>query len=117
MAGFQDLIAWQKSVSLAEEVYFLTKLFPREEMFSLTSQMRRAAASIPANLAEGYRRGHPAERKQFTRVAFGSAGELESHLILSKKLKLAPECEFKNSEQLLSEVFRLLNGLCNSFHN
>jgi four helix bundle protein len=114
MNGYTDLIVWQKAFLLAEKIYLITEDFPAEERYGLTSQMRRAAVSIPSNIAEGYRRRHHQEWRQFVHIAFGSAAELETQLLLAKKLKLAPEDEFVATENLLSETLRLLNRLCNS---
>jgi four helix bundle protein len=110
MAGYQTLIVWQQSIAVAEEIYRLTGLYPDKERYGLVSQMRRASVSIPSNIAEGYRRCHKKAFKQFLRVAFGSAAELETQIILSKKLQMAPMEEFQKVEVLLERVLRLLNG-------
>ena len=86
--SYQDLQVWQRGMVIAELVYQLTQKFPREEMFGLTSQMRRAATSIPANLAEGWGRGTTKEFLRFIRIANGSLRELETHLILAQRVKL-----------------------------
>jgi four helix bundle protein len=80
--SYQDLKVWQGGMQLAEDCYCFTKGFPREEMFGMTSQIRRAAASIPANIAEGWGRESTREYIRFLRVAQGSLKELETHLIL-----------------------------------
>jgi four helix bundle protein len=77
-AGFRDLLAWQRAYGLALDVYRATGTFPRDELFGLTSQMRRAAVSVPANIAEGYERRTRGEYSQFLRIARGSLGELSS---------------------------------------
>lgn len=76
--SFKDLIVWQKSYRLVSETYKITKDFPREERYGLAQQMRRAAISIPSNIAEGYGRSHRAEYKQFLSMAYGSLAELET---------------------------------------
>ena len=78
MPGYEDLLVWRKAFALAKEIYLLTGSLPTSERFGLTSQMRRAAVSIPSNIAEGYRRAHRLERRQFALIAFGSASELET---------------------------------------
>jgi four helix bundle protein len=84
---------------------------PRSEIFGLVSQSRRAAVGVPANIAEGYSRRNRAEYSRFINIAFASAAELETHLIIAKELKLAPLMEFKHSEHLLLEVLRMLRTL------
>jgi four helix bundle protein len=81
--GFKSLVVWQKSMALADVVFHLTKRFPREELYGLTSQMRRAAISIPSNIAEGSRRSSKKDYVQFLRIACGSAVELETQLLLA----------------------------------
>lgn len=111
MNSYKELIVWQKSFALTIEIYRLTNQFPKSELYGLTSQIRRASVAIPSNLAEGYSRKHRKEYAQFTAIAFSSGAELETQLLLSKSLKFAPESEFKKSEQLLSEVMKMLNVL------
>jgi four helix bundle protein len=89
--SYQDLDVWQRSRQLVKAVYQLTETFPRHEQFGLTSQMRRAAVSIPSNIAEGWGRHYPAEFIQFLRIANGSRTELETQIILSSDLELIPE--------------------------
>lgn len=109
LKSYKELIVWQKSVELVSEIYILTKKFPKEEIFGISNQMRRAVISIPSNIAEGYGRGSPNEYKQFFSIAFGSALELETQLLISKKLKLTQSGYFVKCEQLLNEVLRMLN--------
>jgi len=92
MKDFRDLKVWEKAHALVLECYEATKPFPREEIFGLVSQIRRAAASIPANIAEGCGRRGNAELHRFLQMAMGSANEVEYHLLLSKDLGyLKPE--------------------------
>jgi len=114
LTSYQQLKVWQKSIDLVAEVYRLTKLYPKEELYGITIQSRRAAVSIPSNIAEGYTRKHRQEYIQFIRIAFGSGAELETQLIIGKKLKFAPSEEFKKSEDLLDEVMKMLNGIINT---
>lgn len=82
--NFKDLRIWQKGIEIVKDVYSLTKKFPREELYGLTSQLRRSAISIPSNIAEGFKRYHNREYKQFLHIALGSSAELESQLVISK---------------------------------
>lgn len=94
-----------KSIELVKEIYRLTKLFPKEELYGITSYIRRAAVSIPANLSEGYTRKHRQEYLQFVRIPFASGAELETLLTIAKEAKLAPVNELlQESEKLLNEV-------------
>ena len=114
MQTYRELRVWQKSIALVKSVYKLTKTFPKAEMFGLSSQMRRAAVSIPANIAEGYVRKYRPEYLQFLRIAFGSGAELETFAILTKELGLANEKEVELFQDQLNEVMRMLNGLISS---
>jgi len=114
MQSYKDLIVWRKSIELVALIYKITEQFPKSEMFGLTSQMRRAAVSIPSNLAEGYARKHCAEYVQFVRIAYGSGAELETQLILTKKLGFARDKELANIVSLLDEIMRMLNRLSSS---
>ena len=87
--SYRDLRVWQEGMDLAEMCYRLTQVFPREERYGMTSQVRRAAASIPVNIAEGYGRGSQGEYMQFLQIAQGSLKELETHLLLAKRVVLA----------------------------
>jgi len=89
VSSYRDLRVWQEGMDLAECCYRLTASFPRDEMFGMTSQIRRAAASIPANVAEGYGRGGTGEYLRFLRIARGSLRELETHLLLSERVGFA----------------------------
>jgi four helix bundle protein len=86
--SYKDLDVWKMAMSLAESCYRVTKDFPRDEMYGMTSQIRRASASIPANVAEGYGRDQTGGFIQFLRIAQGSARELETHLILAGRVDL-----------------------------
>lgn len=111
MQSYKELIVWQKSVELVTEIYRATEKFPKAECFGLTSQIRRAAASIPANIAEGYARKHRPEYIQFLRIAFGSGAELETHLIIATNLGFMRENDTMEANKLLGEVMRMLNKL------
>jgi len=107
---FTDLIVWQKAHQLVLEIYKVTKNFPREEIYGLTSQMRRSAISIPANIAEGFVKKGIKDKIRFFNIAQGSLEELKYYLLLSKDLKYYE----KNEINLLSDkVGKLLNGYIN----
>ncbi|MBM3261179.1 four helix bundle protein [Candidatus Kaiserbacteria bacterium] len=111
MQSYRELIVWQRSIHLVSLVYALTARFPKSELFGLTSQMRRAAVSVPSNIAEGFSRKHRPEYIQFLRIAFGSGAELETQLHISTELKFVSEKEKVEVEQCLSEIMRMLNKL------
>lgn len=114
MQSYKDLIVWQKSIELVALVYKITGQFPKSELFGLVSQMRRAAVSIPSNIAEGYARKHRAEYLQFVRIAYGSGAELETQLILTKKLGFVHDKDLANVVSLLDEIMRMLNKFSSS---
>ena len=109
--NFKDLVVWQKAIALAKETYRLTATFPGEEKFGLISQMRRAAVSIPSNIAEGQARHTTGEFIQFISHAEGSTAELETQLILSIELGFAMTEAAKSVFALLDEIRRMLNSL------
>jgi four helix bundle protein len=86
--SFKDLVVWQEAMKLAKAVYGLVAKLPKDEQYGLSSQMRRAATSVPSNIAEGQSRGHRAEYRQFLHIALGSLSELETQLLLTKELGL-----------------------------
>jgi four helix bundle protein len=100
MGGFRDLIVWQKSIDLVTEVYRNTSKFPREEIFALTSQIRRCAVSIPSNIAEGEGRKGAPEFARFLRIAQGSLAELQTQLIVSERLGYLPQPQFETLFQI-----------------
>lgn len=113
MHTYRDLIVWQKSIELVLAVYQLTEKFPREEIYGLTSQIRRSAVSIPSNIAEGKLRGSPKEWRQFLFIAFGSGGELETQLTIAKRISKTQELDYSIIDTLLNEVMKMLNSLIN----
>lgn len=98
-------------MELVEEVYRLTEDFPKEEIYGLTSQMRRCAVSIPSNIAEGKMRGTDNEFHRFLSIAFGSAAELETQILLSQRLPGTRHLESAKTIDLLSEILRMINAL------
>jgi four helix bundle protein len=111
MEDFKKLKVWSKAHLLTLAVYEITRKFPREEVFGLTSQIRRASASIGANIAEGCGRRSDPEMKRFVQIARGSANELEYHLPLARDLQLLPVEEFKELETKTLEIQRMLAAL------
>ena len=109
--GYQDLVVWQKSMDLVTEVYKLAKMLPKEETYALSDQMRRAAVSIPSNIAEGQARNHIKEFINFLSIAKGSLAELETQLLISVKLNYLPNAQVELVLQLASEVAKMLNAL------
>lgn len=115
--NFYDLGAWQKGHSLVLEVYKITKTFPEEEKFGITSQIRRAAASITANIAEGFARFHFNDKVKFYINARGSAAEVQNFLLLAKDLGFISLDVCKNLGTMAAEVRKLINGLIRSIEN
>ena len=111
--SYQNLIVWQKAMNLVVAIYKLTDKFPKSEIYGLTSQMRRAAISIPSNIAEGRRRGHKKEFLHFLLNAYGSGAELETQLAIAKRIPKLKDLECDRTESLLEEVMKMLNTITN----
>jgi four helix bundle protein len=111
---YRDLTVWQAGMTLAEKCYEVTRKFPREEMFGMTCQIRRASASIPANIAEGRGRHGTKEFLNFLSMARGSLMELETHLQLSQRVSLLQQSQLDELLKLTDEISRMLSGLRNS---
>ena len=111
MGDFHELRAWQKAHQLTLAIYKSTASFPREERFGLTSQIRRAAASIPANLAEGCGRNTDPELAHFCSIGLGSANELEYHLLLAKDLNFLAPADHQPLADRVAEIKRMLAKL------
>lgn len=107
----KDLEVWKKSIDFVTELYKITAIFPKEELYGLTSQMRRAAVSIPSNIAEGAARKSNKEFIQFLYIALGSTVEIETQLIISKNLMLIDEVSFIELDKERNEIGRMLLGL------
>jgi four helix bundle protein len=112
--SFEKLIAWQKARELALEIYKITKLFPKDELFGITSQMRRCSVSVASNLAEGSGRNSMKDKARFTEIAFGSALELLNQLILSFDFEYIEEQKYIEIREKITEVTVLINGLYKS---
>ena len=111
MRNYEDLRVWQKAHTLTLEIYKNTRCFPSEERFGLTSQIRRASASMGANIAEGCGRRSDNEMARFVQIAMGSGAELSYHLRLAHDLDLLSEPCFHRLKSSLSEVMRMLSAL------
>jgi four helix bundle protein len=107
-----DLVAWKEAVALVTDVYRATSVFPREEIYGLTGQTRRAAVSVPANIAEGASRNTDTESLQFLHIARGSLSELETHILIARNLGYMAADEGLSAK--VEMIFGLLGGLINS---
>ena len=112
--SYKDLDVWQVAMTLAQESYLLTARFPKDEMYGMAAQIRRAAVSIPANIAEGYGRDQTGSFVQFLRIAQGSARELETHLILAERIRLADQQAVAPRQELCERVSKMLRSLIRS---
>ena len=111
MKSHKNLIVWQKSMTLVTRLYEVTQTYPKEELFGITSQMRRAAVSIPSNIAEGYGRIYGKETLKFLSIAQGSASELETQLQISLRLGMASVSALNDLISLTEEILRMLSAL------
>ena len=111
---YQDLIVWQKAMELSRAIYLVTKSFPDDERFGLTSQLRRASVSIPSNIAEGQGRLTPGEFKQFLGTARGSVFEVETQVQIASDIGYITPSKTDQLIKQTSEVSRMLNGLIHS---
>ena len=109
--SYKDLVVWQKGIELAKRIYALTRRFPADERFGLTSQMRRAAVSVPSNIAEGQTRRTTSEFIQFVSHAEGSAAELDTQIILAVELEFCVKTDALPIYELNDEIRRMLNAL------
>ena len=117
LKNYRDLKVWQKSYRLCLDLYRITKKFPKEEIYGLTSQIRRAAVSIPSNMAEGYGRKTTADYLRFLYIAYGSICELETQLLLSSDLNYVNKENLKALRDDTEEVERMLKALIKSLEN
>ncbi len=112
--SFRDLLVWQRSIQLTVAVYRLTQGFPREEIYGLTSQVRRAAVSIPSNIAEGHGRLSRGEYRQFLGVARGSNFEVQTQIEIARALNLGDQKLLSEAESLSHEVGKMIFGILES---
>lgn len=111
MSKYQSLDAWKISMQLVKEIYILTKNYPKEEVYGLTSQTKRAAVSVPANIAEGMGRQYKKDTLQFLHISRGSLYELETLLRVAVMVNILKEEELLNATNLVDQCMQLLNGL------
>ena len=111
MRTYRDLLVWQKSMVLVTEVYEISKKFPKDELYGLTSQIRRCAISLPSNIAEGYGRNSTNDYIHFLRIASGSLYELQTQMEISLNLQYIESREFENLYELSREIERMLSSL------
>jgi four helix bundle protein len=111
---YSDLVAWQKAMDLVENVYQITKGFPKEELYGLTSQLRRASISIPSNIAEGHCRNGSREFVHHLSIALGSLGETETQMLIAQRLGYIAEGDVTSFVEAASETGRIIVGLMHS---
>ncbi len=109
--NYQELVVWQRAMDLVQEVYELSKQFPREELYALTSQIRRAAVSVPSNIAEGQGRRTTSDFLRHLSIAYGSLREVETQVMIAQRLKYVTDAKVEFLMDRTGEVGRLLNGL------
>ena len=114
ITNYKDLIAWQKGMDLVEAVYRVSRVFPPDERYGLVAQVRRAAVSVPSNIAEGYSRRTRTDYLRFLDIARGSANEVETQLLVATRLSFVDTEHAKETLELTAEVQRVLKGLVNS---
>ncbi len=114
ISSYKDLLVWKKAVELSIATYSLTAQFPKEEVYGLISQMRRAAVSVPSNIAEGSIRGSKKDFCHFLRIASGSIAELETQIEIAKNLSFGKALNYREVDQLAIEVNKMIHGLIGS---
>ena len=112
--SYRDLIAWQKAMDLVTAIYRATAGFPRDEIYGLTSQLRRAAVSIPSNIAEGQGRQSTREFIHFLSIAYGSLNEAQTQILIAERLKYLNDSDCQSLIEQSYEVARIINGLSRS---
>ena len=115
--SYRDLDVWQKAMGLVTEMYEVTDRFPKSEMYSLSSQMQRAAVSIPSNISEGYGRGSTSDYARFVSIAIGSAFELQTQIEISYNLRYIDSVTFQRLNDSVETIQRMLRGLGKSIKN
>lgn len=110
---YKDLKVWQKGIEIVDKVYLITATFPKDELYGLTAQMRRAAVSIPSNIAEGFVRHHTKEYVQFLYVSLGSCAELDTQLIIAERRQYIERCKLEEMQEDLNYEIRMLVSLIN----
>ncbi|MEN6450421.1 MAG: four helix bundle protein [Thermoguttaceae bacterium] len=113
---YRELIVWQKAMDLVESIYRVTKPFPKEEVYGLTSQIRRASVSIPSNIAEGNGRNTTRDYVHFLSMAYGSVKEVETQVLIAERLCYIDSGQCHGLVQTTNEIARLISGLVNSLN-
>ncbi|MCP9755790.1 four helix bundle protein [Lacihabitans sp. CCS-44] len=111
MLSYRDLLIWQKSMDLVTDIYRASARFPKEEVYGLTSQIRRSSISVPSNIAEGYGRRSTGDYKRFLSISLGSLYEFQTQLEVSKRLNYLEESEFEPLNNLSKEIEKMTNSL------
>ncbi len=114
ITNYKDLDVWNKSITLVEKVYVITKIFPEEEKFALTNQVRRSVISIPSNIAEGWGRKSTKDYIRFLHIALGSLYELETQLIISEKINYIKDEDLQMIVLIIKDLSKMLTGLINN---
>ena len=114
METHKDLRVWQQSIEMVTSIYLMTQSFPKEEMFGLVSQLRRASVSVPSNIAEGYARGTDKEKLHFLRISSGSMSEVETQLMLGLNLGYIDQEKYNELSETVTSVWKQLNSLISS---
>jgi four helix bundle protein len=109
--SFRELKVWNKAIDLTVLIYALTDSFPKQEIYGLTSQMRRASVSVASNIAEGSARGTKRDFRQFVKLARGSNCELQTQLVIARRLRFGDDQKTENAEMLSHEIGKMLSGL------
>ena len=114
-SDFRELKVWQKAMDLTVEIYSIVKLLPQEETYALSDQMRRAAVSIPSNIAEGRGRGTDKEFVHYLLMSRGSLWELSTQLVICERLHYLDQAQISGARQLITEISKMIHALANSF--
>ncbi|MBR4388054.1 MAG: four helix bundle protein [Prevotella sp.] len=114
METHKNLRVWQQSIEMVTSIYMMTKTFPKDELFGLVSQIRRAAVSVPSNIAEGYARGTDREKLHFLRISSGSMSEIETQLMLCLNLGYISQDLYEEMSERVTSVWKQLNALISS---
>ena len=109
--SYRDLLIWEKGINLVKEIYLLSNKFPQKEVYGLSNQIRRAAISIPSNIAEGQARQHTAEFRQALYIALGSLAEVDTQLVIAQELNFLNKNELNTTYNMISELRKMLNSL------
>ena len=119
MAGrnYSDLVAWQKAMDLVELIYHATGQFPKDELYGLTNQLRRAVVSVPSNIAEGQGRSSAVDFRRFLAISYGSLREVETQVLIAQRLHYLTDAQTDKLMNLAGEVGRLINGLSSSLEH